>query len=513
MFFVFRPEISQDHEPGGRVTRLGAASAQGRMKAMRGVQMAAKGVGEAFTGGRDLHQMLHALHSTTISVEAYFSQPSFERVLPDNLKQWAASLCGEAKEAYKRLKSRVEQMEKDGVRGAAESSLHALSSAAGAITGIAMLDVGRHIADELVQTTAALNDVLARATRLVTLANCAMLEKLAEEKGLTMPTAMEVNPLLTKLEIDNIRARIWVHQIEDGSVVAGDKVSVTWDTIGQVPLVNVRLKNSMGVETSRGKTVQRLTIEAGTHKCAPSPVERSHGNMPSHAHSCMRAHMPSRVPINRRPLPPLLPHSHRLTVPFIVAGEPNKGHVNDVLPLDFMPGKYTVAVSDPSNNIRGMTFVSVSCRGTPSLPPHRPSPPLYPPLPITLPIFFSSSATRSSGKTARGPQASQTSASTLSDRSPSCACARAHAQVLKAISVAEVIEPASGMGRSLAWRVPTWNRGTSHKISWRMNRGKVRVRVCKMERDRAQRAPERTGGRALAARGCVQQEQTLLRTA
>jgi len=40
-------------------------------------------------------------------------------------------------------------------------------------------------------------------------------------------------------------------------------------------------------------------------------------------------------------------------------GELNKGFVDDVLPLDFMPGKYTVAVSDPSNNIRGMTFVSV----------------------------------------------------------------------------------------------------------------------------------------------------------
>ncbi|MDB4339369.1 hypothetical protein N9995_00030 [bacterium] len=105
------------------------------MKAMRGVQMAAKGVGEAFTGGRDLHQMLHALHSTTVSVEAYFGEPAFARVLPENLKQWAASLCGEAKESYERLRKRVEQMEKDGVRGAAESSLHALSSAAGAITG------------------------------------------------------------------------------------------------------------------------------------------------------------------------------------------------------------------------------------------------------------------------------------------------------------------------------------------------------------------------------------------
>ena len=131
-----------------------------------------------------------------------------------------------------------------------------------------MKDVGRHIADELVQTTSALNDLLARATRLVTLANVAMLERLAEAQGLSMPTAMEVNPLLTKLEIENIRARIWVHQIEDGSVVAGDKVSVLWDTIGHVPLVNVRLKNCMGVETSRGKTVQRMTIEAGRRVCA-----------------------------------------------------------------------------------------------------------------------------------------------------------------------------------------------------------------------------------------------------
>jgi len=132
-------------------------------------------------------------------------------------------------------------------------------------------------------------------------------------------------------------------------VVAGDKMVVQWDTIGDVPLVSVRLKNSMGVETSRGKTVQRLTVEAG---------------------------------------------------------EPNKGSVEDVLPLDFMPGKYTVAVSDPANNIRGMTFVSV----------------------------------------------------------------------LRPISVAEVIEPATGMGRSLSqWRAPTWNRGTSHKISWRMNRGKANM--------------------------------------
>lgn len=131
--------------------------------------------------------------------------------------------------------------------------------------------------------------------------------------------------------------------------MAGDKICIRWDTIGSVPLVSVRLKNSMGVETSRGKTVQRLTVEAG---------------------------------------------------------EPNKGLVHDVLPLDFMPGKYTVAVSDPANNIRGMTFVSV----------------------------------------------------------------------LRPISVAEVIEPATGMGRSLSsWRSSTWNRGTSHKISWRMNRGKANM--------------------------------------
>jgi hypothetical protein len=68
------------------------------------VQLAAKGVGEAFTGGRDLHQMLHSLASTTVAVEAYFAQPCFQRVLPEELKGWAKSLCGEAKEAHERLR-------------------------------------------------------------------------------------------------------------------------------------------------------------------------------------------------------------------------------------------------------------------------------------------------------------------------------------------------------------------------------------------------------------------------
>ena len=71
---------------------------------VRGVQLAAKGVGEAFTGGRDLHQMLHSLASTTVAVEAYFAQPCFQRVLPEELKGWAKSLCGEAKEAHERLR-------------------------------------------------------------------------------------------------------------------------------------------------------------------------------------------------------------------------------------------------------------------------------------------------------------------------------------------------------------------------------------------------------------------------
>lgn len=53
---------------------------------------------------------------------------------------------------------------------------------------------------------------------------------------------------------------------------------------------------------------------------------------------------------------PLCTHTNYLCAH---TGEPNKGFVDDVLPLDFVPGKYTVAVSDPSNNIRGMTFVSV----------------------------------------------------------------------------------------------------------------------------------------------------------
>ena len=86
------------------------------MKAMRGVQMAAKNVGEAFTGSRDFYQMLHALHSTTVSVEAYFGNPTFARVLPEELRKWAASLCGEAKEAYGRLRKRVEEAPASGLR-------------------------------------------------------------------------------------------------------------------------------------------------------------------------------------------------------------------------------------------------------------------------------------------------------------------------------------------------------------------------------------------------------------
>jgi hypothetical protein len=73
------------------------------MKAVRGVQLAAKGVGDAFTGGRDLHQLLHGLLSTIVAVEAYYDHPCFSRVLPVDLKTWAKSLCGEAREAHERL--------------------------------------------------------------------------------------------------------------------------------------------------------------------------------------------------------------------------------------------------------------------------------------------------------------------------------------------------------------------------------------------------------------------------
>lgn len=275
------------------------------MKAMKGVQNVAKGFGDAFTGGRDLHSLLHALRSTTVAVEAYFNNQYFARVLPEELIQWSKSMCGEAKEAHERLSLKVKLMEKDGVRGAAESSLHALSSAAGAITGIAILDVGRHIADELIQLTAALNDLLARATRLVTLANAELLQRLALQSGMeisTLPVAATVSPELTKYEVENVHPRLWVHPSEDGCVVAGDKLVVSWETVGHIPKVNVRLKNALGVETSRGKTVQRLTSEAGA--------------------------------ANRSPM-------------------------ETIVPFDFVPGKYTVAVSDPANNIRGMSFISV----------------------------------------------------------------------------------------------------------------------------------------------------------
>jgi hypothetical protein len=74
------------------------------MKAMKNVQTVAKGFGDAFTGGRDLHQLLHGLHATTVAVEAYFANPHFSRVLPLELIKWAKSLCGEAKEAHERLR-------------------------------------------------------------------------------------------------------------------------------------------------------------------------------------------------------------------------------------------------------------------------------------------------------------------------------------------------------------------------------------------------------------------------
>eukprot|EP00961_Rhodomonas_salina_P086565 1163959-Rhodomonas_salina.2 len=74
------------------------------MKAMKGVQNVAKGFGDAFTGGRDLHSLLHALRSTTVAVEAYFNNQYFARVLPEELIQWSKSMCGEAKEAHERLR-------------------------------------------------------------------------------------------------------------------------------------------------------------------------------------------------------------------------------------------------------------------------------------------------------------------------------------------------------------------------------------------------------------------------
>jgi len=83
----------------------GMTSGMPASRAMKGVQNMAKGVGDAFTGGRDLHQLLHALHSTTVAVEAYFNQPCFVRVLPKDLCMWAHSLCGEAREAHGRLRS------------------------------------------------------------------------------------------------------------------------------------------------------------------------------------------------------------------------------------------------------------------------------------------------------------------------------------------------------------------------------------------------------------------------
>ena len=232
-----------------------------------------------------------------------------------------------------------------------------------------MLDVGRHIADELLQITGALNDILSRATRLVTLSNALMMERLmlkCQLDGEKMPVAEDISPQLTRFEVENVHPRLWVHQIEDGCVVAGDKMQVSWETIGSVPLVNVRIKNCMGVETMRGKTVQRLTKEEG---------------------------------------------------------EPNRSPVETTIPLDFVPGKYTVAVSEPANNIRGMTFVSI----------------------------------------------------------------------LRPISVADITEPPTGLGRSLtSWRAPTWSRGKTHRICWKMHRGKSQVIMVSIAIGTSSEGPWRT---------------------
>lgn len=98
------------------------------------------------------------------------------------------------------------------------------------LPGIAILDVGRHIADELIHITCALNDLLARATRLVTLTNAVMMEQMAQKMGMesyaslpptpsvpysaylplefrrsSLPSAASISPELTKYEIDTIQ--------------------------------------------------------------------------------------------------------------------------------------------------------------------------------------------------------------------------------------------------------------------------------------------------------------------
>jgi len=263
-------------------------------KVLHGVRVGAKEVGGVFTGGRDLAFFLGTLDNARATVEAYFAEPAFKKRLPPQIIEWAAALVGEARDAHERLNLRVQRMEKDGVRGAAESSLHALSSAAGALTGLAALDIGRGIADEAVSLTTALNDILARAVRLVTLHNTMMVERLAEKLGEEIPGHEAVSTTLSTFEVDTIPRRVWVQRIEDGYVVAGERFKVSWRTIGQVDRISVRLKNSLGVESNSGRTVFRLTPQEGAN---------------------------------------------------------NEGSVEAAMPADLTAGKYTCIVSDPRNEM------------------------------------------------------------------------------------------------------------------------------------------------------------------
>lgn len=80
------------------------------MKAVEAVQFAAKGVGNVFSGGRDLNLMLSNLNFSIIQVEAYFEEKEITEILPELMCTWAHHLIGEGREMHARLGAKLEGM-------------------------------------------------------------------------------------------------------------------------------------------------------------------------------------------------------------------------------------------------------------------------------------------------------------------------------------------------------------------------------------------------------------------
>ena len=79
-----------------------------------------------------------------------------------------------------------------------------------------------------------------------------MLEQMADKMGMdksSLPNALSISPELTRYEIETINPRLWVHPLDEGSSVAGDRS----DSSPSQPL------DLDHAPIARGKTVLRLT--------------------------------------------------------------------------------------------------------------------------------------------------------------------------------------------------------------------------------------------------------------